>query len=154
MKYKFIKSVSIKALKDAGACEQELHRFAFLVMQQFVSPIGFNESLCTISVVIKLAEQCKGGVKFLIDKGFIIEETTKYEVNDGSWSIELYKGELNENTCPAGLFSPQQDRNEWHILETGIFPREEEQINDVMLVNIKEPDRYLFINKKFITEIK
>jgi hypothetical protein len=72
--YEIIKPVSIKALEDAGACERELHRFAFLVLEHFATPMYFSETIHSVVVVIKLAKQCSGGIQFLLDKGFIAKK--------------------------------------------------------------------------------
>lgn len=72
MEYELLKPISIKALEEAGACESELHRFTFLATKEF-SEFNFSEPIY-LEAAIRLASQCTGGIKFLLDKGFIGEK--------------------------------------------------------------------------------
>ena len=67
--YELLKPVSIKALEDSGACERELHRFAFEMVKRLFD--GAYECDLTLTNTIRFASQCEGGIAFLKEKGFV-----------------------------------------------------------------------------------
>lgn len=74
-KYELLKTISIKSLEDAGACERELHRFAFLLAKvRGESNLPFRyETELSVERAVEIAAQCLRGIQFLLDKGFIRE---------------------------------------------------------------------------------
>jgi hypothetical protein len=63
----FRSGVSVKMIEDAGACEDELHKFAFLAMQWTYN----YEHKISFTRLINFASKCNGGIDFLVSKGFI-----------------------------------------------------------------------------------
>ena len=81
--YKLLKPVSVKILEEAGACERELHKFAFLAMKacyRYKEKIG----LLGPEYLIEIAQECEGGIEWLIEHGFIAEEQSEYD----KWASE------------------------------------------------------------------
>lgn len=72
MEYELLGPVSIKALEEAGACERELHRFAFFAINMGL-PLHSTTNL-DITEVVSIAKRCKNGIPWLIEKGFIREK--------------------------------------------------------------------------------
>lgn len=76
MDYELVKPVSLKALEEAGACERELHRFAFLLLKNSLETSwghtswGYSDTI-HIDYVLRIASQCQTGIQFLQEHGFI-----------------------------------------------------------------------------------
>lgn len=80
-KFKFTKKYesgfSVKDLMDAGACEQELYRFAFHL-------IGYGyyslQTKIPIDVALACAMLCKGGLSWILSNGFIEKDNPNYHI--------------------------------------------------------------------------
>ena len=98
--YTLLKPVSIEALEQAGACERELHRFAFLKakygkMRSNPGTRGaFYSNKIVHEKVIEYAKQCNGGIEFLLEQGFIAEKVVRPDLAvDAPVLVRVYAGE-------------------------------------------------------------
>lgn len=77
-KYKMLKPISVFALEEAGACVPELYKFGYLAMKDY----KYREEMA-LEEAINCASYCDGGIRFLIDKGFIAEDPVEmYSIGD------------------------------------------------------------------------
>ena len=120
--YESLKPISIKALEEAGACERELHRFAYLAGMK-----GFDYTATIyIDDAVEIASKCKGGIQFLIDGGFIREkvlenpfkEVSVHQSHDGDWEIHVSNG--SGHSWIMGTLTPHGLRM-WNMY-TDVFP--------------------------------
>jgi hypothetical protein len=118
LRYKLLKPVSIYLLEKEGACETELNKFAFLAAKQ-----GYDYSAAIDKVdVIKIAEQCKNGISWLVNNGFISVEKEKevfykagqrFKYNDSGTSYILATIGVDENKKALVQLISLTDGNRW-----------------------------------------
>jgi hypothetical protein len=99
MKYEFCPphtTLSVSLLHDLDPCKAELHHFAYKALQYgwgYASPIS-------IDVVIDIAQQCKGGIFFLLEKGVIKESVPKitYSIGQRFNHVNQYRVDIYGDT--------------------------------------------------------
>lgn len=111
-RYELLKSISIASLEEAGACERELHRFAFLLGKYRAKEGGVMEGYdreIRLEDALEIVAQCEGGMQFLVGKGFIREKVGPFEigdrvrVTDGSGAMQVESGKAIMETDHIGL---------------------------------------------------
>jgi hypothetical protein len=161
--YEILKPVSIKALEESGACERELHRFAFLAikgMRGNRSKWEYTYEIpLTLDFAISIASQCEGGIDFLLKAVFIKEKVEPLKVgdrvivNDGSWSYMLTSTGKKES---FGVYMKQDSPMEVLSVCPGLPTKKEDpydEIEDNDLVLRGQSGKVYFSNQKFVKRV-
>ena len=148
--YKQLKDITPEAIYKTQPCTDEWSEF----YDSFARNYGWNESVNFGALISHCVADKPVWLQWLVDRGFTekVEEKEKYyTVINGSGTLELYRGKLKK-TFPAWDKYPRI--NKWKLIGEGEFPSDSNSIaeysNDTMLVHADEPDRYLFIEERFI----